>query len=900
MWHTTSGYISANILVHRYVKSISEIIAKAQITNGGPVILLQPENEYSQAVPGVEFPNYEYMQTVEDQYRKAGIVVPFISNDAGPNGYFAPGNGTVGNVDIYGHDAYPQGFDCANPYVWAPGALPTYFHTLHEKQSPNTPYSIVEFQGGSFDPWGGPGFAKCEELTNNEFERVFYKNDFSFVVTVFNIYMTFGGTNWGNLGYALGYTSYDYGSVIAEDRTVTREKFSEAKLEANFLVASPAYLTATTQGNASNGSFATPETIAVTQMTSNQTGFYVVRHGEYQSNDTTQYTLKLPTSKGKITIPQLSKTLTLIGRDSKIHVVDYDLGGTNLLYSSGEIFTWKQYGSKKVLVLYGGVGETHEFAITTPEECTVVEGQANTTESNDGQVVSSVSNNNGGITTKSKNGALIVNWTVEPKRRIVQIGQDLFVYLLDRNYAYNYWVLDLPAKAPVGNYTNPSGPSVIVKAGYLLRTAAVDGKTLSLTGDLNATTDFEVIGAPDKVAALSFNGAPVKTTKGAAGSLTGTVAYQKPDLKLPDLTTANWKVINSLPEIQNGYDDSKWTAATLTTTKNPRKLTTPVSLYASDYGYFTGTLLFRGHFKANGKESTLFLQTQGGTAFGYSIWLNETFVGSWDGISIDDNYNQTLNLPKCTAGVDYVMTIVIDTNGLEEENVVGSSTMKHPRGILGYKFANHKQSDITWKLTGNLGGESYADHTRGPLNEGGMYAERQGYHLPNTPTGKWKSGSPTDGLTAAGINFYSTTFKLNLPTGYDIPLAFTFANTTTVAAGSLANAYRVQLFVNGYQYGKYGKFPLSIPSLLHIMHSPNANNATYTVNNIGPQTVYPVPPGILNTQGTNYVALSLWSLENGGSKLEGLTLNATAVIESSIGKIASAPQPGYSVRPNAY
>jgi beta-galactosidase GanA len=94
-----------------YVQHIGEIIAKAQITSGGPVILLQPENEYSQAVAGVEFPNGEYMKYVENQYRKVGIVVPFINNDARPQGVFAPGNGT-GSVDIYGYDGYPLGFDC--------------------------------------------------------------------------------------------------------------------------------------------------------------------------------------------------------------------------------------------------------------------------------------------------------------------------------------------------------------------------------------------------------------------------------------------------------------------------------------------------------------------------------------------------------------------------------------------------------------------------------------------------------------------------------------------------------------------------------------------------------------------------------------------------------------------
>jgi len=67
------------------------------------VILLQPENEYSGAPPGILFPNPVYFSTVEEQYRHAGIVVPFISNDAYPGGHFAPSTG-IGAVDIYGHD----------------------------------------------------------------------------------------------------------------------------------------------------------------------------------------------------------------------------------------------------------------------------------------------------------------------------------------------------------------------------------------------------------------------------------------------------------------------------------------------------------------------------------------------------------------------------------------------------------------------------------------------------------------------------------------------------------------------------------------------------------------------------------------------------------------------------
>lgn len=89
-----------------YIANVGATIAKAQITNGGPVILYQPENEYTEACCGEKFPDPEYMQYVMDQARNAGIVVPMISNDASPAGNNAPGSGK-GAVDIYGHDKYP-------------------------------------------------------------------------------------------------------------------------------------------------------------------------------------------------------------------------------------------------------------------------------------------------------------------------------------------------------------------------------------------------------------------------------------------------------------------------------------------------------------------------------------------------------------------------------------------------------------------------------------------------------------------------------------------------------------------------------------------------------------------------------------------------------------------------
>ncbi|KAL8694845.1 MAG: hypothetical protein Q9218_000604 [Villophora microphyllina] len=770
---------------------------------------------------------------VESQYRAAGITVPYISNDAAPHGYLVPGTGN-GSVDIYGHDAYPLGFDCANPYTWPDGALPINFRPLHLQQSPSTPYSLVEFQGGSFDPWGGSSFTKCTTLLNEQFERVFYKNDYSFGVTIFNIYMVgqiysvvlngslmnhrlmgvptgneppatycsdlMGSLVRGNLGHPGGYTSYDYGAVIAEDRTLFREKYSEAKLQANFLRVSPDYLTAI-PGSASNGSFVNTPAIATTQLKGNHTNFYVVRHAAFNSLNVTTYTITIPSSAGNVTIPRLNSMLTLNGRDSKIHVTDYDVGGHNLLYSSAEIFTWKRFHDKTVLILYGGAKETHEAAFSGYKSFTLLEGAA--------------------VESTVEHGALVINWTVKEARRAIQLGSNFFVYLLgimtscsgiaisdngpDRRDCYKYWVLDLPGQSPYDNYTASSPSSVIARAGYLLRTVSVAGNSLSIFGDLNETVAIEVIGgAPENVSSLRFNGQKLATSTGPYGVITGTAIYNTPIVSLPNLTNLEWKYVNGFPEIGSDYDDSAWPKADIKTTQNPRELSTPTSLYGSDYGFNTGNLLFRGHFIATGAESNFQLRTQGGAGYGASVFLNRTLLGSWVGNGTGIEYNQTLPLPPLREGQPAVLTVLLDNMGLDENGKVGTDQMKNPRGILNYTLAGRDQSAISWKVTGNLGGEHYHDRTRGPLNEGGLYAERQGYHLPNPPSTNWQSSKPTKGIPTAGVAFYTTRFNLSLPSGYDIPLSFVFTNSSSNSTG--VPNFRCQFYVNGYQFGKYGTF----------------------------------------------------------------------------------------------
>ncbi|OAG13056.1 uncharacterized protein CC84DRAFT_1227943 [Paraphaeosphaeria sporulosa] len=831
-----------------YMANVGKTLAAAQITNGGPIILVQPENEYTNSKEK-PFPDGYYMQYVEDQIRNAGVVVPLISNDANNGGHNVPGSGE-GAVDIYGHDGYPLGFDCSNPEVWGDQQLVTDWYSVHLQQSPNTPYSIMEFQGGSYDPWGGPGFDKCLQLVNAAFERVFYKNIYTFGVTIFNIYMTFGGTNWGNLGHPGGYTSYDYAAPIAEDRQVNREKYSEQKLQANFFKVSPAYLTAS-RGARSTTQWTNNPAITVTDATNNSTKFYFVRHTTYNTLDSATYKLTIPTSAfGNTTIPQYNGTsLTLNGRDSKIHVSDYDMGGTTLVYSTAEIFTWHKYDDRTVLVVYGGPGETHELVIGATG-LDVLEGD---------------------IKSTSTKGYTLLNFQADGTRKVAKVGVDknfIYVYMLDRNSAYNYWSID---QDPHSN-----ADAIILKAGYLVRTASVDGSTLALTGDLNATTSLEILGgAPSPLSKLTFNGAELDFDTTDEGVVTTTLGFTAPSLSLPDLSKLSWKYIDSLPEIQSAYDDSAWKAADLKETYNShRALNTPTSLYGSDYGFHTGTLVYRGHFTASGAETSFFIITQGGAAYAASVWLDATFLGSYRGAKGVDFASSNFSIPSTLAGnTTHVLTVLVDNQGLDENWTVGDETTKNPRGIMDFALSGRAKSDVAWKITGNLGGEAYVDKSRGPLNEGGLFAERHGLHLPgalSASAAAWTNskGPVADGLSRPGVGFFGAEFDLDIPGGWDVPLSFTFTNTT-------GNAHRVLLYVNGWQYGKY-------------------------VSNIGPQTKFPVPQGILNHAGTNYLGVAVWALEGGETKLGGLSLGADAVIATGLGKVGNVDGDTYEARKGAY
>ncbi|KIJ39023.1 hypothetical protein M422DRAFT_258178, partial [Sphaerobolus stellatus SS14] len=530
--------------------------------------------------------------------------------------------------------------------------------------------------------------------------------------------------------------------------------------------------------------------------------------------------------------------ITLAGRESKILVSNYKFGSSQLLYSTAEIFTWLTIDKTDTIVLYALPGQQIEAVLPNIDSTSVT------------------SHGSPSVTAKISNKSLII--TGSPSGTTFIKAGSTSIIVADKFTARTFWNPKVDTKATPYDVA-PDVASVLVSGPYLVRNASISGSVLALRGDLNQTTTLEVL-APASVKTITWNGAHVVALPTAQGTLKGALTFTLKNPVLPSLKTLTWSCTDSLPEVQPGFDDSAWVVMNKTTTNRPSQYQPTGGkfvLYADEYGFHQGNTLYRGHFK--GASATgVNLAVEGGFNFGYSAWINSHFLFSNNGTNQysanggTNLVNDTLTFPagSLTSG-DNVLTLILDPTGLEED-FDGQDEHKTPRGIRGYKLLGGGDFD-TWKIIGNFGGESGPDKVRGNLNEGGLFVEREGAHLPGFSTKSWASGAScnplTTGLSAAGIKAFRSSFNLNLPVGSDIPLALNFTRIPT-------SRHRSVIFINGWQFGRFSSAD-------------------------GPQTLFPLPDGILNSRGNNELLITLWSLDAQGAKFADVELVSTAVVQSS-------------------
>ncbi|KAF5354886.1 hypothetical protein D9756_005306 [Leucocoprinus leucothites] len=765
-----------------YIEGFARETAPYQYPDG-PVIAIQSENEYAttaqQHIPGLD----EHMQDIIDTLRKNGITkVPTIHNDRGPSGQYAMKG--PGKVDLYGWDGYPLGFDCDKPTQW--NELSTQADTSHQRWNPAEPLALFEWQGGSFSYWSGPGYDDCFQLINEQFANVYYKNNYAAGASLQNLYMTYGGTNWGNMHTHTIYSSYDYGAAIREDRTLS-PKLDELKLQSYFLHASPDYLTVGRIGNGTVGAgtaYSDSVDIYTTHLHSptHGTNFYIVRQVTNQKTTNTDFKLRVNTTEfGELTVPR-NGSITLAGRESKILVSDYVFGASSLVYSTAEIMTWATFDDVDNIIVYALKGQYVELLVSAKSI-----SQLSRTGSNS-------------VTAKVDGKSVLISGTTSGLS-IISFGKTR-VFVADKKSASAFWS---PKIANEGRHTQydvaPDVPSVLIRGPYLVRGVSAHGSTLAITGDINGTTTLDIF-APSKYHSVTWNGENVRVKKSELGSLQGVVEFPRElgAVHVPSMAEVQWSCADSLPELALDFDDSGWVLANKTSTKRPQQPFEGKNvLYSSEYGFHAGQWVWRGHFK--GSAQGVELAIQGGFSFGYTAFLNGHFLGSGEGTSHSqdgvDILRPTFNFTQdILRDDDNVITVIHDSTGMNQDYNLNDE-FKTPRGIRGYRLLSQTSNDFTeWRLSGNFGGENAPDSVRGPYNEGGWWYERVGAHLPGFDASTWnQSCSPLQGMSTAGVTVYRTVFDLDLPRGSDIPLAFDFALDT-------GHPHRVLVYANGWQFGR--------------------------------------------------------------------------------------------------
>ncbi|MEE3349352.1 MAG: beta-galactosidase [Candidatus Gastranaerophilaceae bacterium] len=215
---------------YQYSKKYMEYVAEwydqiiPVINEFDNVILFQIENEYA-----TDTMEEDYMRELYKMARERGIKCPIFHNDA----YFA---GLWADcVDIYALDLYPY----INPNQnWKQDNF--CFDTLDNVEDifrsakEDSPPFIAEMQAGWFDKWDGSGYEHIRKALGDEHINIMTKTALSQGVTLFNHYMTVGGTNWDDLACDEVYTSYEFAAPIDEFGAL-QSNFYKAK-EINYLI----------------------------------------------------------------------------------------------------------------------------------------------------------------------------------------------------------------------------------------------------------------------------------------------------------------------------------------------------------------------------------------------------------------------------------------------------------------------------------------------------------------------------------------------------------------------------------------------------------------------------------------------------------------------------------------
>ncbi|MEU6348035.1 beta-galactosidase [Streptomyces sp. NPDC047072] len=785
--------------VDEWLTQVNSIAVRHLFTKGsGTVLLYQIENEYDSFTD--EPLGRDYMSHLYKKVRADGIDVPLFHNDGRRNGDWAPGSFNTGGEEhgwLYGFDGYPD--PAQVPPDW--GHFGVGGLKGGATASPHTPGFLPEFGGGWFDAWGGvtfggKGYAEARRTRDAAYERRFQLTNLANGITVHNVYMTFGGTSWGWLPAPQVYTSYDYGAALDEGRGQT-PKLAPGHQLGHLLQTVPDFA----KLDRADAVRAADERLKVYHLTNPDTGshVYVVR------NDTAKpLTTTLPDAG--IDVP-----FTVAAHDARLLAANLQLGSRRLKFATAQPMMYLKAGRLDVAVFTGPYGEMAQVLLECPEEPLVHRGDAEPAWTYDLGVLR--------VTVPIGVGGLTRVW-------IEGGGSETPLLML---------FADDPSSLRLFPVDTPTG-SMLVYGPSLVRGATLDGVNVHLTGDTSTATGLEVWG-PRGLGQLVWNGTPLRTLITSTGSLGAELSGVPGQLPVPGFRAVRlpalggWRRRTENPEIAPDYDDSGWTRADRTTTYSitPAPQGQPV-LFADDYGYHYGDVWYRARLTDAADLTSVSLSYSTGTQGLLMAWLDGEPLGTHR-MPVPDKSTVRKGSWAATAtfdtpgrhnfsGVSPRILSVLVRRMAHDMDGAAADSHKVARGLTAVSFKGASPK-ANWRIRGEIA----PDPVRGPLNNGGLYGERKGWHLPDFAEKGWEPVDLPRADRRQGVIWYRTTFRLAVAADTDASIGLTLDDDPE-------RAYRVQIFLNGWNMGQY-------------------------INDVGPQHTFALPGGILRTRGSNVLALAV-------------------------------------------
>ena len=566
-------------------------------------------------------------------------------------------------------------------------------------------------------------------------------------------------------------------------------------------------------------------------------------------------------------IPQKEgTTLALHGRDAIMLTADKQVGGHELYYTTSQMFgaTLNSAGGS-LQYLTGTRGDSGETVLhyTTQPQVSAPEGVEQTWDATTGQL------------------RLNYSYSASPQQIIIKDGDKvLSLRIIDRTTAQTTWLLD--------GTRNGKLSSVAVEGVELARTAKFTGKdTLQLTGSVSAESNVRVI-APAGINHVGFNGGSLNpaSATGSAGagtnSATGTGDVGVFTGKVPGpaaVASQQLSFVKSTDyaEAKATYDDSKWKVAADTQAANPRFQGpgeySHTVLDSNHYGFYEGSVWYRGTFTATKADPYLYLQGNGGSgvpsqgknpAF-MQVWVNGVYAGAYDAAG---NWAK-VNVPAGTVKSGDKVTVAVLVNNLGQNlDWSDDGLSKQNRGLFDVAIEG---STATWKIHGadaDFAAKAATNPSGTLYNNGGLGGEKAGFHMPGFDDSKW---AKADNLhSQAGVTWYRARVKLNLPANQDTAFRLDINSSRFSSLGDRAQA---TLFVNGWNTGVY-------------------------IGDRGPQTSFTIPAGFLNPNGENVISIAVAAKEDGMGP-DSVTLRAVHSTTKPVLGSTPAPTAAPTVAPTA-